>query len=283
MKNSMQYLHAAIVGALIAVLVLTQTAFTQTAIAQNPSTQAAPQAAQASQQSTQTPPAPAPQPAPIERQNPATEPSGNAALTPEALARQRLLSAHTLYLAKTTQDANFPASPDDAYNTVLANLKNWGHYQIVDNVAQADLVLQLRDAVHANVVDDANDAGSSVYYLPSFQLTIADPSTLSPLWTVNVSVPTTVKQKNQPALVSAAAENLVSQLKLLVGDPLTAQDQAASKQVTHYYHSHAALAIGLAAGFAAAGLVGLLIFIHHTRQDQAAFCQQHNISPCPGA
>jgi hypothetical protein len=231
--------------------------------------------------------APPPPPAPIERQNPASQsnPSSPSTppLTPEALARQRLLSAHTLYLAKTTQDANFPASPDDAYNTVLANLKNWGHYQIVDNVAQADLVLQLRDAVHANVVDDANDAGSSVYYLPSFQLTIADPSTLSPLWTVNVSVPTTVKQKNQPALVSAAAENLVSQLKLLVGDPLTAQDQAASKQVTHYYHSHAALAIGLAAGFAAAGLVGLLIFIHHTRQDQAAFCQQHNISPCPGA
>jgi hypothetical protein len=231
--------------------------------------------------------APPPAPAPIERQNPASQsnPSSPSTppLTPEALARQRLLSAHTLYLAKTTQDANFPASPDDAYNTVLANLKNWGHYQIVDNVAQADLVLQLRDAVHANVVDDANDAGSSVYYLPSFQLTIADPSTLSPLWTVNVSVPTTVKSSKEPAMVSAAAENLVSQLKLLVGDPLTAQDQAASKQVTHYYHSHAALAIGLAAGFAAAGLVGLLIFIHHTRQDQAAFCQQHNISPCPGA
>jgi hypothetical protein len=280
MKTLMPYLHSAIVAGLIAVLLFTQTAFSQTAIAQEPSVQAAQQ-----QTAPQQPPAPIERQNP-ERQNPDTAVAASAStppLTPEALARQRLLSAHTLYLAKSTQDANFPASPDDAYNAVLANLKNWGHYQIVDSTAQADLVLQLRDAVHANVVDDTNDSGSTVYYLPSFQLTIADPPTLSPLWTVNVSVPTTVKQKNQPALVSAAAENLVSQLKLLVGDPLTAQDRAAAKQVTHFYHSRQGLAIGLAAAGIAAGLALFFIARHVSKDNAAAFCAAHGISPCPGA
>lgn len=268
MKVSMQYLRAAIGGGLIAVLL-----FTQTAIAQEPSTQAA----QTAPQSTQT------TPAPIERQTPTAGPSGNNPLSPEAAARARLLSAHTLYLAKTTQDASFPASPDDAYNLVLADLKNWGHYQIVDNIAQADLVLQLRDAVHTSVVDDVNDTGSSVYYLPSFQLTIADPSTLSPIWTVSVSVPTTLKSSHEPALVSAAAENLVAQLKLLVGDPLTAQDRAAAKQVTHYYHSHVAFAVVFIAAGTALSVALFFIIRHHMQQNAASFCQQHGISPCPGA
>jgi hypothetical protein len=226
-------------------------------------------------------------PAPIARQNPEGQPQTSAPpLSPEAIARQRLLAAHTLYLAKGTQDARFPAAPDDAYNLVLNNLKNWGHYQIVNSIAQADLVLQLRDAVKTSVVDasDPNDpTASNVYYLPSFQLTIADPSTLAPLWTVNTSVPTSVKSKHQPALTAAAAENLVSQLKLLAGDTLTAQDLTAQKQVTHFYHSHTTLVIGFAAASVAAGLAIFFIARHISKDNAASFCQQHNISPCPGA
>ena len=272
MKNStpssIQYFPSIIVSGLIAVLVFTQTAFTQTAFAQQ----------------AQQPPATTQQPAPIERQDPAAQTGPpDASLSPEALARQRLLSAHTLYLARSTQDINFPASPDDAYNLVLANLRNWGHYQIVDSVAQADLVLQLRDAVHANVVDDADDTGSSVYYLPSFQITIADPSTLSPIWTVSSSVPTAVKQKNQNALLSAAAVNIVSQLKLLADDTLTAGDQAAQKQINHYYRSHTGLVIGLGVGGMAATLGLFFIARHIMKQDAANFCAAHNLTPCPGA
>ena len=207
----------------------------------------------------------------------------NASPTPEALARQRLLSAHTLYLARSTQDANFPASPDDAYNLVLANLKNWGRYHVVDSISQADLVLQLRDAVKTSVVDDPNDAGSTVYYLASFQLTIADPSTLSPLWTVNSGIPTSIKHRTQTQLLAASAQNLVSQLKLLTGDQLTAQDLAAQKQVTHFYHARTGLIIGLTAAGVALTLGLFFLFKHNAEQNQAAFCQAHNISPCPGS
>jgi hypothetical protein len=243
----------------------------------------------AEQQQTTAPAAPAQQlPAPIERQDPATQaqttgPSVTPPLAPEAMARERLLSAHTLFLARSTQDANFPASPDAAYNLVLSKLQNWGHFQLVDNIAQADLVLQLRDAVKTSVVDDANDPATTVYYIPSFQITIADPTTLSPIWTVSTSVPTALKAKNESTLLSAAAENVVSQLKLLVGDTLTTQDVTAQKQVNHYYRSHLALMIGL--GAAAAGLsLGLFfLFKHNAENNQAAFCNAHGISPCPGA
>jgi hypothetical protein len=236
-------------------------------------------AIRAAQQSQQTPPAA------IERNDPSQTGPSSAQLTPEALARQRLLSAHTLYLAKSTQDANFPASPDDAYNLVLANLRNWGRFQIVDSVAQADLVLQLRDAVKTSVVDDAppNTAGPTVYYLASFQLTVADPSTLSPIWTVNSGIPTSIKHKTQSQLLTASAQNLVSQLKLLTGDTLTAQDLAAQKQVTHYYHARTGLMIGLGAAGIGITLGLVFLFKHKFEQSQAAFCQQHGISPCPGA
>jgi hypothetical protein len=231
-------------------------------------------------------------PAPVERQNSTAQTNPSSAggpsaapLTPEALARQRLLSAHTLYLAKSTQDANFPASPDDAYNLVLANLKNWGRFQIVDSLAQADLVLQLRDPVKTSVVDDLspNSTGSAVYYLASFQLTLADPSTLSPLWTLNAGIPTSIKHKNQGALLAASAQNLVSQLKLLTGDTLTAQDHAAQKQVTHYNHNRIGLQVGLVAAGAALTLGLFFLFKHKSEQNQATFCQQHSISPCPGS
>jgi hypothetical protein len=267
MKNFMQYFHSVSISGLIAVLIFTQTAFAQTAIAQEPS-------AQTVSQSTQTPPATARQPAPIERQNP----SGAAALTPEAQARNRLLSAHTIYVARSTQDANFHLSPDDAYNLVLASLRNWGRYQIVDSVAQADLVLQLRDAVHVSVVDDTNDTPIT-YYTPSFQLTVADPSTLAPIWSVSSSIPTAIKRKNQSSLLSAAATSVVSQLKLLAGDQLSPQDQAAQKQIAHYYRSRIGLTIGLAA--AGAAVTVALIFV--LRHRQADFCKAHNISPCAGS
>jgi hypothetical protein len=273
MKSSIQYFPSAIVSGLIAVLVFTQTAFTQTAFAQT-----------AIAQQAQQPPAPAQQPAPVERQDPTAQSDpADGSLSPEALARQRLLSAHTLYLARSTQDINFPASPDDAYNLVLNTLRNWGRYQIVDSVAQADLVLQLRDAVHANVVDDTDDSGSTVYYLPSFQITVADPSTLSPIWTVSSSIPTAVKQKNQNALLSAAAVNVVSQLKLLAGDTLTASDQAAQKQMNHYYRAHTGLIIGIGAGGLAATLGLFFIARHFMKQDAANFCAANHITPCPGA
>jgi hypothetical protein len=268
MKNPMSYLQSATVSGLIAALLLTQTAAAQNPAAQAPQPQSAPQSQSAQAQQP---------PAPVER-NPA-DPS----LSPEALARQRLLAAHTLYLAQSTQDANFPASPDDAYNLVLNDLRNWGHYQIVDSVAQAGLVLQLRDTVHTSVVDDTTDAGSTVYYLPSFQLTLADPSTLSPLWTVSSSIPTAVKHRSQTTLLADAAQKIVSQLKLLAGDPLTASDQAAQKQVTHYYHSHIVLATVLAAAGIGLGVGLVFLFRHNAQQSQAAFCQAHNISPCPGA
>jgi hypothetical protein len=231
-------------------------------------------------------------PAPVERQNSTAQTGPGSAgvpsaapVSPEALARQRLLSAHTLYLAKSTQDANFPASPDDAYNLVLANLKNWGRFQIVDSIAQADLVLQLRDAVKTSVVNDPdpNSTGSTVYYLASFQLTLADPSTLSPLWTVNARIPTAIKHKKQDALLTASAQNLVSQLKLLAGDTLTAQDQAAQKQTQIYQRNHAALVIGLTAAAVGLSLGLFFLFKHNAEQNQAAFCQQHGISPCPGS
>jgi hypothetical protein len=237
------------------------------------------------QQSTsqqQTAPAPQ-QPAPIERA-PQTSPAGSV-LSPEAIARQRLLAAHTLYVAKGTQDANFPASPDEAYNDVLSRLRAWGRFQLVDSVASADLVLQLHDAVatDANPGTPPDYTDASITYEPSFQLTLADPATLAPLWVISVPVAAGLKHRGRTNLLSVSAENLVTQLKLLAGDPLTAQDVTAMKQVRTYRRLGTGVTLAFIAVGVAVPLALLFVFKHHAQQDQAAFCQAHNISPCPGA
>lgn len=221
---------------------------------------------------------------PAVQAGPAAVPASTGPATPsEDVARARLLAAHTVFLARQTQDAHFPASPEDAYNNVLSSLQNWGRYKLVDNVAQADLVLQLRDAVHESVTDGTPpDNTPSVYYTPGFQLTLAEPSSLAPIWVVNVPVSAAIKKKGTVDLLAVSSENLVSQLKLLVGDPLTAQDQAAQKNVRSY-SSHTGLAIGLVAGAAALSLGLFFLFRHNAQSNQAAFCAAHGISPCPGS
>lgn len=282
MKNLMQYFHSTAISGLIAVLVFTQTAFTLTAIAQQPSDQ---QTAPATQQA----------PAPIERTPAISTPNGTAALpaaysSPEAAAQVRLNNAHNLLIVNDGVDDAFPASGPDAYLDFVSAMKAWGRYNIVTVASDADLVIHFRAATTTTVVDGTTDAPqASVYYHPYFKITVTDPQTLQPIWPITVPVATGKQKKTRADLFQLSIENCVSQLKLLVDDPLTPQETAALTATRSYGRAHSGwLAVGIVGGFAgAAVLTGFLMHnafehaVDEQNQQQQQFCQQNHIPNCP--
>lgn len=199
--------------------------------------------------------------------------------------RERLRSAHTLLLTETGNDASFPLSGDAVSNTVLDALNRWGRYTVVTDVHNADLVLQLHGVLTATDTPGAPDpttglSTSSVSYSASLQITVADPHSLAPLWVFHLPVQPALRHVSRTKNLSLLGEATVSQLKLLAGDPLTHQEQADLKQATS---NHLGLILGLAAAGTALTLGLFFITRHSAQQDQANFCQQHNISPCPGS
>ena len=223
-----------------------------------------------------------PAPAPSAGQTP--EPAVQPVRQPGGI-RERLSSAHTVLLTETGNDPAYALSRDDTFNSVLDALNKWGRYAVTSDVNHADLVIQLHGAAIATETAGAPDPitsapTSSVVYSSSLQVTVADPHTLAPLWVFNLPVQTALRQKSRTNNIALLGQNTVSQLKLLTGDPLTRQEQAQLKQANN---RHLGLLLGLAgAGF---GLTLGLFFLsrHAAQQSQASFCQQHGISPCPGA
>lgn len=270
MKNRVQYLQSAIVSGLIAVLV-----FTQTAVAQDASQQAPQQPAQ----NTPT----------------VTTPNGTAAVattysSPEATAQVRLSNAHNLLIVNDGVDDAFPASGPDAYLNFVSGMKAWGRYNIVTEASQADLVIHFRAATTTTVIDGTTDAPqSTVYYHPYFKITITDPETLQPIWPITVPVATGKEKKTKADLFQLSIENSVSQLKLLVDQPLTPQETAALTATQSIGRVHGGWPVYALVG----GIVGtgvLAAFLMHNafehavdQQNQQAqqFCQQNHIPNCP--
>lgn len=199
--------------------------------------------------------------------------------------RERLRFAHTLFLNSTGDDQYFPLPQDATYNSLLNALNRWGRYRIVTDVKDADLVLQTHGVVTVTDTPGAPDPTtgaptSTTSYESSLQLTLADPHTLAPLWVFHLPLQRAFRHKSQERSIAALGENTVSQLKLLAGDPLTRQEQASLKDANK---NHAGLGIGILAGSVGLSLGLFFIARHSMKQNAANFCQQHNLSPCPGA
>jgi hypothetical protein len=218
--------------------------------------------------------------APVKRQTPASTSSVQAS---EPTAQARLLAAHNIFIVDEGGDKEFPVLPSESKAQFAAAMQSWGRFHIVNNIADADLVLQLRSAVATSVVDSGDNTSSSVIYNPYFRLVIADPSTLQPLWTITTPVLTGRHGKDHTDRFTISAQNLTSQVKLLAGETLTPQETANLKLPA--IHRRHVLIFGVTALAVAAtvGLVLLFHFKHNGEQQQRDFCIAHNIVPCPVA
>jgi hypothetical protein len=305
MKNSMQYLHSAIVAGLIAVVVLTQTAFTQPAIAQDASAQAAQQATQnaqqAAQQATQ-----ANQQAMQASQQAAQQAQQDAAAAaaqsssslpvgiggvnhppapqvPNGPVPASIASAHNVLLTSVGITPRLGLDPNQLYNDIHQRLEQWGYYQLVSTPQQADLIFQLDE------IDPRNGAnitpGTDVYNrTPSFRIVILDAKTGIPLWTVTAPIYLTGR-KTYAHWMDISEEGLITRLKALAHQPVSPEEQAA---LTQYPPTHRGLLLGLVIAVPVVAGVGTYLLYRHSVNDQKAnqdaFCNANNIplSMCAG-
>jgi hypothetical protein len=99
-----------------------------------------------------------------------------------------LLAAKTIFVSNAGSDGLFPdtfsGDSNRAYTEFYAALKSSGKYKLVDDPAQADLVLELRLIVPMQ----PNPGKEPDYALPTFRLVIYDRKSHYILWTVIRSI-----------------------------------------------------------------------------------------------
>jgi hypothetical protein len=268
------------------------------AVAQDPTTQAAQQATRQAQQDMQTAQQAAQQAAQAAQaaavnntggysssgaqQPPPTVPSLNTPVPPQIRA------AHRIFLANDGSAPNFPIDPNVAYEGFYNALRTWGHYEFADSAQSADLVFQLRGVAP---ITDVSGGHGGVYSstTPAFQLTIRDPKTNTRLWTVTSPVFSTGGKTKRDYWQNVDITNLVSRLKVLAGQPLSATETASLTTYPKNHNARTALILtGVLVGVAAGGAVALHAAFEHSLSDmkasQDAFCQANNIplSECAG-
>jgi hypothetical protein len=193
----------------------------------------------------------------------------------------QIAAAHTVFLTNAGDDANFPIDPFASFNAIYAALQAWGHLRLVSSPDQADLVFQLHGVAP---ITDVTGTDGDVYSRtsPAFQLAILDPKTNAPLWTITSPVNIAGRGNTRAHWVSIAETNLVSRIKVLANQPLSATESADLTALPNYHRvRNTLIVLGGVAGLAAGAV---LIGQHLGRSSQDAFCQAHNIpaSMCAG-
>jgi len=225
-------------------------------------------------------------------QSPATSTSAQAApavaTSPNAPVPAQIAAAHTVFVANTGADDNFPGDATQSYNSVYAALQAWGHYQLVSAPEQADLVFQLRDL--APITNVTGNHGV-VYSLasPAFQLTILDAKSNVALWTITSPVNLAGKKQILARWQAISVTNLISRIKILANQPLTSTESADLTLAPRTHGSrNAVIVVAIVVGVGVGG--GLLL--HHLYENSLAngkasqdqFCEANNIplNECAG-
>jgi hypothetical protein len=87
-------------------------------------------------------------------------------------------------------------------------MKSWGHYQIVNSSADADLLFEIRQSVSVVVL-----SGGASSYNPEFRLEVLDPKTNTLLWGFNVQAAFGSFQKASDQNFDQAIERLVMDMQ----------------------------------------------------------------------
>src|SRR5690348_14766872 len=120
----------------------------------------------------------------------------SAALAQSPVPKQ-VLTAHAVFIGNGGGESygadtyyrltRYDGGPDRAYNSFYQAVKEWGHYDLVDSIRDADVVFVVR---FANPIVDRSEAVSekdptqSSIYDPQLDLSINDPRTGLALWTI---------------------------------------------------------------------------------------------------
>jgi hypothetical protein len=110
----------------------------------------------------------------------------------------------------------FNGGPDRPYNEFYAAMKGWGHYQIADSPAAADLVFEISW--------NLSDTGLKLPVLGQLRLLVIDPKTHVTLWTLTEYVRGAILLGNRDKNFDYAMNAIVNRMKALeVPTPAAAQ------------------------------------------------------------
>lgn len=109
----------------------------------------------------------------------------------------------------------FNGGPDRPYNQFYAQLKDWGHYELVSTPADADLVLEISWVL--------SDTGLRLPVLGQLRLVVIDPKTHATLWNFTEYVRGAILLGNRDKNFDQAMTTVVSRMKLLTMPPAPAR------------------------------------------------------------
>ncbi len=195
----------------------------------------------------------------------------------------RIASAHNVLLTNVGVSPRLGLDANQLYNDIHSRLQQWGYYQLVSNPQAADLVFQLDEIDPRN--GENVTPGTDLYNrTPYFRIVILDARTGIPLWTVTAPIYITGK-KSYAHWMDISEQGLITRLKALAQQPVSAEEQAA---LTQYPPTHRGLLVGIFLAVPVVAGVGIYLAYRHSLSDmkasQDAFCNANNIplSECAG-
>lgn len=135
-------------------------------------------------------------------------------------------SAKSVFVSNAGSDSGlfpepFSGDPNRTYNEFYADLKSSGQFQLLNDPAQADLVLQVRLTAPYGPTN-ANKQNGAADPRPMFRLVVYDRKTHFVLWTCTQSIGLAFLQKTHDHNFDEALGNLVDDFLRVAGKPAAA-------------------------------------------------------------
>jgi hypothetical protein len=143
----------------------------------------------------------------------------------------RVTSAKKIFLSNAGADNYFvndiPGGADVSYNELYASLKQWGYFQLVDSLAQADLIFEIRGTEtcdwnqRGNITRDHYVQVCSAFML---NLSILGPSTQGLLYKIVLAAGRAGNIPKGKIAFAKSIDALTAQVKALVAAPALSQN-----------------------------------------------------------
>jgi hypothetical protein len=203
--------------------------------------------------------------------------SASAQVTPAAVAApvpNQIVAAKRMFISNAGSESygsqtyfrltKYDGGPDRFYNQFYAAMKAWGRYELTDSPADADVVGEVRFT--SPIVDKQTQY--ELVYDPQLNLTILDPKTRVPLWSLTEHIQPAGNKDGDNRNFDQAVARIVDQTRRLAASsvllssdgraphtvaefaPVGAVDEARSEQ--HWQHVFVGSLIGGVAGWLAA-------------------------------
>jgi len=144
----------------------------------------------------------------------AKDPVQAAPVPPQIAAAKKVFISNGGVESDSPQGSSKLGDRDRPYNQFYTAMKAWGHYELVSNPADAELVFELR------FVSPLWGSGEGISsFAPQLRLTILDARTHFILWTLTEDVRDADRPKNLVTNFNQGMANLVNQVARIAGQP----------------------------------------------------------------